>query len=144
MICTWMLCLFNFPAYVDCNVGFQIPSSKATASHSLSTVEAETDSSPHGVCPNERDPAECVRSVRRHWLHQHPVVASLQQLQLSALSLLEPLQADAREFLAAAAQCHPQGAYHCLLPCPCLAEGLDQHSHAPASGTSFELCSMSD
>jgi hypothetical protein len=25
MICTLMLCLFNFPKYVDCNVGYQIP-----------------------------------------------------------------------------------------------------------------------
>ncbi len=25
----------------------------------------------------ERDPAKCVLSVRRHWLHPHPVVASL-------------------------------------------------------------------
>ena len=38
-----MLCLFNFPAYMDCNVGYRIPSSQATASHSLSTVEADTD-----------------------------------------------------------------------------------------------------
>ncbi len=45
MICTWMLCLFNFPAYMDCNVGYQIPSSQAPASPSLSTEEAETDSS---------------------------------------------------------------------------------------------------
>ncbi len=27
MICTWTLCLFNFPAYMDCNVGYLIPSS---------------------------------------------------------------------------------------------------------------------
>ena len=45
MIYTWMLCLFNFPAYMDCNVGYRIPSSQATASTSLSTAGAATDSS---------------------------------------------------------------------------------------------------
>ena len=49
MICTWMLCLFNFPAYMDCNVGYQIPSSQAPASPSLSTVEAEIDSSAYHI-----------------------------------------------------------------------------------------------
>ncbi len=39
-------------------------------------------------CDYKRDPAECVSSVRRHWLHPHPVVASLQPLQLPALSWL--------------------------------------------------------
>jgi hypothetical protein len=46
MIYTWMqLCLFNFPAYMDCNVGYLIPSSLAPESPSLSTEEADRDSS---------------------------------------------------------------------------------------------------
>ena len=52
-----MLCLFNFPAYMDCNVGYQIPSSQAPASPSLSTEEAETDSS----APS---PSSCTVSAR--------------------------------------------------------------------------------
>ena len=57
MIFTWMLCLFNFPAYMDCNVGYLIPSSQATASHSWSTAEAATDSS----APS---PSSCAASAR--------------------------------------------------------------------------------
>ena len=61
MIYTWMLCLFNFPAYMDCNVGYRIPSSQAPASHSLSTVEAETDSS----APSSSSCAASARSASR-------------------------------------------------------------------------------
>ena len=43
-----MLCLFNFPAYIDCNVGYRIPSSQAPASPSLSIEEAGTDSPARG------------------------------------------------------------------------------------------------
>ena len=39
-----MLCLFSFPAYMVCNVGYLIPSSQAPASPSLSTEEPGTDS----------------------------------------------------------------------------------------------------
>ncbi len=38
------------------------------------------------VFQDDDDPAECFRLWRRHWLHPHPVVASLQPLQLPALS----------------------------------------------------------
>ena len=65
MILTWMLCLFNFPAYMDCNVGYRIPSSQATASHSFSTAEAGTDSS----APSSSSCAVSARSassVRRY------------------------------------------------------------------------------
>ena len=70
------------------------------------------------------------------------MVASLQQLPLPALSSLEPLQVAARECLAVADQCQTQfykkdsvpkvlQESDCLLPCPCLTEGIDLHSHAP-------------
>ena len=51
-----MLCLFNFPAYIDCNVGYRIPSSQATASH-LSTVDVDADSS-------ATSPSSCSASAR--------------------------------------------------------------------------------
>jgi hypothetical protein len=43
MIYTWMLCLFDFPAYIDCNVGYRIPSSQGQALPSLSIVDMDTD-----------------------------------------------------------------------------------------------------
>ena len=45
VICTWMLCLVNFPARMDCNVGHWMPSSQAPASPSSSIEETATDSS---------------------------------------------------------------------------------------------------
>ncbi len=57
MIFTWMLCLFNFPAYIDCNVGYRIPSSQAPASPSLSIEETATDSS-------ATSPSSCAASAR--------------------------------------------------------------------------------
>ncbi len=44
---TWMLCLFSFPAYMACNVGYLIPSSQAPASPSLSIQNQPQTRIPH-------------------------------------------------------------------------------------------------
>ena len=54
---TKFVCLFNFPAYIDCNVGYWIPSSQAPASPSLSIEEAGTDSP-------ASSPSSCSASAR--------------------------------------------------------------------------------
>ncbi len=54
-----MLCLFNFPAYIDCNIGYQIPSLHAPASPSLSIEEEGTDST-------ASSPSSCSVSARFH------------------------------------------------------------------------------
>jgi hypothetical protein len=97
MIRTWMLCLFNFPEYMDCNVGYQIPSSQAMASHSLSTVEADTDFSVCAPSPPSCSATRSARSASRdcsycRWLSRECARSTVRYTSLLFVQLASRLQ----------------------------------------------------